>query len=111
MRLKRSSMQTHTNQRRSLDAPPLVYTTYLPLGGSMDIEVVKWRNSCAVRLPATVMKDLGIELGDRLELETLDGNIVLKPARKSYRLQELLALINKENLQPLVDFGAPVGRE
>ena len=77
----------------------------------MDIDVVKWRNSCAVRLPATVMKDLGIELGDHLELETVDGNIVLKSARKSYRLQELLALINKENLQPLVDFGAPVGRE
>lgn len=77
----------------------------------MDIEVVKWGNSSAVRLPAGVLKDLGIELGDRLALETVDGNIVLKPAKKSYRLQEMLALINKENLHSLVDFGAPVGRE
>ena len=43
----------------------------------MQVEVVKWGNSSAVRLPAAAMKDLQIALGDRLELETVDGHIVL----------------------------------
>ena len=32
----------------------------------MQVEVVKWGNSSAVRLPAAAMKDLQIALGDRL---------------------------------------------
>src|SRR5690348_2295092 len=32
-------------------------------------------------LPATVRKRLGLSTGDQLELELIDGNIVLRPAR------------------------------
>ncbi len=77
----------------------------------MQVEVVKWGNSSAVRLPAAAMKDLQIALGDRLELETVAGNIVLKPFIKFYNLEEMLTKINAHNRHALVDFGAPVGRE
>ncbi len=77
----------------------------------MQVEVVKWGNSSAVRLPAAAMKDLQIALGDRLELETVAGNIVLKPSAKSYNLKDMLTKINDQNQHALVDFGAPVGRE
>ena len=77
----------------------------------MQVEIVKWGNSCAVRLPAAAMKDLHMTLGDRLELETVDGNIMLKPSPKAYCLQEMLAKINSQNQHLLVDFGAPAGRE
>ena len=77
----------------------------------MQVEVVKWGNSSAVRLPASAMKDLQIALGDRLELETVSGNIVLKPTAKSYDLKDMLAKINAHNQHALVDFGAAVGRE
>ena len=77
----------------------------------MQVEVVKWGNSSAVRLPATVLKEARIALGDRLELKTEDGRIVLQPAQPEYSLQEMLAGITKENRHAPVDFGARVGRE
>ena len=77
----------------------------------MQVEIVKWGNSNAVRLPAAAMKDLQITRGDQLELKTVAGNIVLKPVPKAYSLKGMLAQINDQNQHGLVDFGAPVGRE
>jgi len=75
------------------------------------IEIVKWGNSCAVRLPAAAMKNLKIALGDRMELETVEGALVLKPTAKIYHLKYLLAQINDQNRHEFVDWGTPVGRE
>ncbi|SPJ18389.1 PemI family protein [Burkholderiales bacterium] len=77
----------------------------------MQVEVVKWGNSSAVRLPSAVLKELQVVLGDRLELKTEDGKIVLELARSKYRLEDMLAAITKENRHLPADFGAPVGRE
>ena len=77
----------------------------------MQVELVKWGNSSAVRLPAAAMKDLHIKLGDRLELETVDGNIVLKPTLKVFCLQDMLSKITHQNRHSVVDFGAAAGRE
>jgi antitoxin MazE len=77
----------------------------------MQVEVVKWGNSSAVRLPAAALKELNMALGDRLELKTEGGKIVLEPARREYRLEDLLAGITKLNRHAPADFGAPVGRE
>ena len=77
----------------------------------MQVEVVKWGNSSAVRLPAAVLKEIQVTLGDRLELKTENGGIVLQPARRAYRLEDLVAAITKENRHAPVDFGTPAGRE
>ncbi|HZE90338.1 MAG TPA: AbrB/MazE/SpoVT family DNA-binding domain-containing protein [Rhizobacter sp.] len=77
----------------------------------MQVEVVKWGNSSAVRLPAAAMKEVRIALGDRLELKTEDGKIVLEPTQREYRLEDLLDGITKQNRHAPVDFGAPLGRE
>jgi antitoxin MazE len=77
----------------------------------MQVEVVKWGNSSAVRLPAAALKEVQIALGDRLELKTEEGRIVLEPTQREYRLVDLLAGITKQNRHAPVDFGAPMGRE
>lgn len=77
----------------------------------MQVEIVKWGNSSAVRLPAAVLKEIQVALGDHLELRTQDGKIVLEPAQRAYRLEDMLASITKDNRHSAVDFGAPVGRE
>jgi antitoxin MazE len=77
----------------------------------MQVEVVKWGNSSAVRLPAAALREVQIALGDRLELKTHEGKIVLEPTQREYRLADLLAGITKENRHASVDFGAPMGRE
>lgn len=46
-----------------------------------------------------------------LDLTTEDGRIVLVPAAREYRLDELLGGITRDNLHAPVDFGPPVGRE
>jgi len=77
----------------------------------MQVEVVKWGNSSAVRLPSAVLKEVQVVLGDRLELKTEDGKIVLELARSKYRLEDMLAAITKENRPLPANFGAPVGHE
>lgn len=77
----------------------------------MNVEIQKWGNSGAIRLPAAIMKQLNVALGDRLDLKTEDGKIVLVPAAREYQLEDLVAGITEANRHAAVDFGAPVGRE
>jgi len=77
----------------------------------MQVEVVKWGNSSAVRLPAAVLKEVHIALGDRLELKTEDGKIVLEPAQLEYRLEDMIAGMTKANRHAPADFGGRMGRE
>lgn len=74
-------------------------------------EIQKWGNSGAIRLPAAVMKQLNVHLGDRLDLQVEDGKIVLMPAPLEYRLEDLVAGITPENRHAAVDFGGHVGHE
>jgi antitoxin MazE len=78
---------------------------------AMLVEVVKWGNSNAVRLPASALKELHVARGDLLDLKMQDGKIVLAPAPRQYQLADMLAKITKNNQHALVDFGTPVGRE
>jgi antitoxin MazE len=77
----------------------------------MQVEIQKWGNSGAVRLPAAVMKQLNVALGDQLDLKTEGGKIVLVPLHHEYRLDDLLRGITKENRHAVVDYGPSVGRE
>ena len=80
-------------------------------GSEMLVEIVKWGNSTAVRLPAAILKQVRVALGDRLELRTEGSRIVLEPAPREYSLDELVSGITKKNRHSAVDFGGPRGRE
>ena len=75
----------------------------------MRVEVQKWGNSAAVRVPAQALKDAGIQLGQSLELVIEDGKLVMGPAAE--RLEDLLARMSPENLHDLVLEGAAAGAE
>lgn len=80
----------------------------------MNVNVGKWGNSLAIRIPGAVAKDLGIEDGSRLDLQLDEGSLVLKPLReaaKSKSLRELVSKITNENRHAPIDWGAPAGRE
>jgi antitoxin ChpS len=57
----------------------------------MELSIQKWGNSAAVRLPSTLLSQLGVALGDRLNAEIQPEGLVLRPARKSYSLADLMA--------------------
>jgi antitoxin MazE len=75
------------------------------------LEIQKWGNSSAVRLPSSVLKQVNVHLGDRLVLHVHKGKIVLEPAPREYTLDELVAGITAANRHEAVESGAAVGRE
>ena len=77
----------------------------------MNIQVGKWGNSLAVRIPGTYAKELNLEEGADLEVTRVDGGLLLRPRKREYTLEELLKRIKPENIHGETDWGPPVGRE
>jgi len=67
----------------------------------MKIQIGKWGNSLAVRIPSNVVKDLGLADGANLDITTAEGAMILKPARRrraEHSLDDLLAGVTSETL-------------
>ncbi len=75
----------------------------------MRVEVQKWGNSAALRIPAPALKDAGMQVGQRLELRVEAGKLVIEPARES--LDDLLARMTPENRHGLALEGPAAGEE
>ncbi|RFP16032.1 MULTISPECIES: AbrB/MazE/SpoVT family DNA-binding domain-containing protein [unclassified Duganella] len=81
----------------------------------MELSIQKWGNSAAVRLPTELLGILKVALGDKLSVNVLPDGVLLKAARPSYSLDELVAQCDITSQEP-ADMTAwhnakPVGRE
>ena len=72
--------------------------------------VAKWGNSLAVRSPAGIARELGLEEGVAVVVKNDNGRVVVE-AKRRYALQALLKGITRSNLHDEVDFGNARGRE
>ena len=78
----------------------------------MRVQVQKWGNSLALRIPKPFAKDMGVREGTAVQLAVSEGRLVAAPVRpRKTRLKDLLARVTKANLHAAVDTGTPVGRE
>lgn len=78
----------------------------------MKATVKKWGNSAAVRIPASVMQAMRLDLDEVVDVREEAGRIVIEPVRqKSYDLSELLKGITPKNRHESVHFGLPSGKE
>ena len=78
----------------------------------MVVVVKKWGNSAAVRIPAAVLADAGIELDQPVDIRQERGRIVIEPSRNtSFTLRTLVKAIRRENLHEPIETGPPKGRE
>ncbi len=78
----------------------------------MRVQIQKWGNSLAIRIPKAFAKETTIKQGTFVDLSTQEGSLVAKPIKDlNYTLEELLAGVTKENLHGEVDTGAAMGRE
>jgi antitoxin MazE len=77
----------------------------------MHTPIGRWGNSLAVRLPGTYVKDLGLSEGMELEVSVVGDGLLLRPAKKEYSLEELVAQITEENCHGETDWGPAAGRE
>ncbi len=58
----------------------------------MQTVIRKLGNSAGIIVPAAMMKDLGLKLDQNVDLNAVDGCIVVKPLTKPhYKLSDLLA--------------------
>lgn len=57
----------------------------------MRITIKKWGNSAGVVIPGAIMKELNMQVGQSMEAQVVDNQVVLKPLSKRYPLEELLA--------------------
>jgi antitoxin MazE len=78
----------------------------------MRVSVKKWGNSAAVRIPAAVLEATQVQLDQEVDIREEAGRIVIEPVReKSYKLDDLLKGITKDNIHEEIDFGVPEGKE
>lgn len=77
----------------------------------MTATVQKWGNSLALRLPKAIAQELEVSEGDSVDLKIRGDSLQVKPARREYRLAELLAEVKKENVHSEIDWGGAVGKE
>lgn len=48
----------------------------------MNLQVAKWGNSLALRIPAEYVRNAGIKEGDKVEASlTVDGGLTIRPAK------------------------------
>jgi antitoxin MazE len=74
--------------------------------------IQKWGNSLAVRIPAPVAEQINIQEGCPVEIEAVEGAIVVRPKRqRKYQLSELLKDCTPTRLHGEFDFGPDVGNE
>lgn len=69
------------------------------------VQLVKWGNSQAVRLPKAVLEQADMREGDELMVRVKKGRIELEPAKPAQTIDQLLAAITPQNLHREDDWG------
>ena len=79
----------------------------------MTVQFAKWGNSVALRIPAHLLKEMGVNEGSLADAVLENGKLVLSPisTHRRYSLGELLIGLTKDNVYDDIDNGPPVGRE
>ncbi|MBE9077220.1 AbrB/MazE/SpoVT family DNA-binding domain-containing protein [Romeria aff. gracilis LEGE 07310] len=78
----------------------------------MKIQIQKWGNCLAVRIPEAIAQEMGITCGSMVELALERGKLTIRPAVDSpFSLDELLSEITKSNIHSEIETGAAEGNE
>ena len=79
------------------------------------VKIGKWGKNLAIRFPGEVVEAAGLNDGDRVEIETHDGNIVIRRALPRFTLEGLFRGKSPKQWRAAYagafDWGPDVGRE
>jgi antitoxin MazE len=70
-----------------------------------------WGNSLGIRLPQTIIQQIGLQPGDLVTISTEGNKIILCAAKPRYTLNELLKDVTPDLQHDEVDWKEPVGAE
>lgn len=82
-----------------------------PATATARVQVVKWGNSQAVRLPKEVLQQAHLQEGDELTIRAEAGRIALESTAMEITLKKLVAGITPQNRHDEQDWGKRVGNE
>jgi len=78
----------------------------------MKMQIQKWGNSLAIRIPRALAVESQIEQGAEVNVTVIEGKLVITPVtKKSCNLEELVAGITEENRHSEVDTEPAQGDE
>ncbi len=79
------------------------------------IQIAKWGNSSAIRLPKAVLDELGLKQGESVNLTVQDGKAIIEPARpKKITLAWIISEMDRlgpDNAPETVEWGPDRGDE
>ena len=78
-------------------------------GIKMQVALNKWGNSVGLRIPNSILHELGIGCGNKLEIKVENGKAVMDDKKDG--LTELLKAIKPDNLHSEAITGAAIGNE
>lgn len=67
----------------------------------MHIQIGRWGNSFAVRIPGSIAKELGLKDGSEVDIKQVNGSLILRPVQPkppTYSLEQMLQDITPEML-------------
>lgn len=68
-------------------------------------------NSLGIKLPQSIIQQMGLKQGDLVGTLTEENKIILSPARPRYNLYELLQDVTPDMQHDEIGWGEPVGEE
>lgn len=78
----------------------------------MKVQIQKWGNSLALRIPKSFAVESKIEQGSTVEVSLESGRIIVFPVtEQEFPLDELLAKVTAENMHGEIDTGNSIGKE
>ena len=78
----------------------------------MRVQIQKWGNSLALRIPKPFAEEAEVREGTVVDLSLAEGKLVAVPdVKRRVTLRQLLSKVTKDNLHKEVDFGSAAGRE
>ncbi len=78
----------------------------------MRVQVQKWGNSLALRIPKPFAEEAEVKEGTVVDLSLADGKLVAAPVVEGkFTLKQLLRKVSRDNLHEEIDFGGAAGRE
>ncbi len=78
----------------------------------MKVQIQKWGNSLALRIPKSFAIESKVTQGSLVEVSLEQGKIVVVPVvEPEFILEDLLAKVTKRNLHEEIDTGRAVGKE
>jgi antitoxin MazE len=65
----------------------------------MQMTIKKWGNSLATRIPKAIVESIGLQLNQEIDIETVNGKIIITPVKSfEYSLEDLLRQCKPETM-------------